>query len=170
VPDIEPDRLREIAERYVAFVSFGLNRWFSLHIDDCDHPCADRHIPIVVRASIDSVNPHRTIGVVNRGGRGDESTICAGDFDYAFAVHEGGHQVLGAGDEYLETDELVLAENPDAGRPERVRNDHSWMGSNDGFASFHERHFRFTQVFLEAVLAQTGSSCNVSMKRLHRWG
>jgi Domain of unknown function (DUF4157) len=165
VPNVDPTRLAEIGQQYVDAMNAGLNGWYSLSIDGCQHNCAGRSIPVVVVASVDSTNPHQTINVVNRGGRADASTICAGSFNPGTVVHEGGHQALGMGDEYHEDDAAVLAAAPEWGREERVRDsDLSQMSSHHSygrFAMFNERHFRFAQVFLESVLE--GSGCNSHM-------
>src|SRR5262249_5159024 len=88
-------------------------------------------------------------------------------FDPGFATHEGGHQVLGLGDEYQERDPTILAAQPVWGRPERVRTDLTPMGERHDFGRFalyQERHFRFAQVFLEAVYR--GQGCTVNLEEL----
>jgi len=76
-------------------------------------------------------------------------------------VHEGGHLLLGVGDEYEEE-----------GKPsEFVSSDYSLMGDAEKtrFASFHERHFAFVPVFLDEVLDGMGQSgCHASLQELHR--
>jgi hypothetical protein len=112
-------------------------------------------ITIDARLVEDSASPE-TIKVVNREGRGNSSTICARNgLDRDFAIHEGGHQVLGVGDEYKESERRRCKRNPERCRPERVRReDWSRMGSHHSygrFALFHERHFQFVPAFLRAI-------------------
>src|SRR5262249_32819039 len=60
-------------------------------------------------------------------------------------------------------DPTLLARQPQWGRPERVRTDLTQMGSSYGrFGLYHERHFRFAQVFLEAIYR--GQGCTVSLE------
>jgi len=76
---------------------------------------------------------------------------------------------LGAADEYRERNPQIIAGAIAGGehweRRERERRDISAMDSQDEygrFALFHERHFRFAQAFLEAVLQ--GQGCSVSLE------
>jgi hypothetical protein len=124
--------------------------------DGCESACAGREIPIDVDAHLATGGAaDEAITVVNRGGRADAGTICARDFNPGTTVHEGGHQVLGVGDEYPESDRRVLAAVPRWGRRERVRDtDWSRMGSHRSygrFALFHERHFAHVPAFLRAA-------------------
>ena len=144
-----------IASDYVDAVNAGLNDQFKVRLSDCDHPCAGRDLPIRVMASRDDNEPDRRIRVIRRGGFGSSYSLCAGDFDLGFPVHEAGHQVLGMGDEYLEEDADDLERHPEAGRRERVRHDYNWMGErrqHGRFNVFHERHFRHVQTFLNHVM------------------
>ena len=132
-------------------------------------PCADKPLPVEIAAEPVTNNPDTTISVVNRGGRANSGTICAGSFNDLLPIHEGAHQALGAPDEYQETDPAVIAAANAVGlswgRGERVRSDLSAMKDQDAygrFLLFHERHFRFAQVFLEAILQ--GQGCNVSLE------
>ncbi|MGE3782166.1 MAG: DUF4157 domain-containing protein, partial [Alphaproteobacteria bacterium] len=87
--------------RYIDALNAGLNDRFAVHVEGCSgQPCVGQPIPIIIEARAVTNNPDHTINVVNRSGRGNAGTICAGSYDPSFAVHEGGHQVLGLGDEY----------------------------------------------------------------------
>ena len=159
-------QFQNIQNQYVNAMNSGLNNRYAARVSGCQQPCADQPIPIVIAAQAVTNNPDIIINVVNRGGRGNAGTICAGSFDPEFAVHEGGHQALGAADEYRETNPLIIAAANAAGlhweRRERERSDLSVMENQRSygrFALFHERHFRFAQVFLEAVLL--GQGCSV---------
>ena len=166
VPSLPAAQVNAIGARYVRALNDGLNGWYSVVVSGCDQPCTNQPIPIRVEVAQVTTGGDRAVNVVNRGGRGDAGTICAGDFSEGFAVHEGGHQVLGAGDEYLERDPTILQRVPQWGRRERVRTDPTYMGSHSAygrFAQFHERHFRFAQAFLEAVYA--GQGCQVSLRQ-----
>jgi hypothetical protein len=143
---------------YIEAVNDGLNGWYSARLEGAAGaaPCMDGEITIDAGLIDDSANPDLTINVVNRSGRGDAGTICArGGLDRGFAIHEGGHQVLGAGDEYAELDPDVCRRVPEWCRRERVRReDWSRMGSQRAygrFALFHERHFQFVPAFLRAA-------------------
>jgi hypothetical protein len=152
---------------YLNALNAGLEGWYALRVEGCSNnqPCTGKPIPIHVEAQAVTNNPDRVINVVNRAGRGDAATICAGSFNPGFAAHEGGHQTLGAGDEYQEQNPTILAAMPQWGRPERVRTDLTQMGSQYGrFSLFNERHFRFAQVFLEAVYR--GQGCTVRLEAL----
>jgi len=148
---------------YIGALNAGLNGWYALRVEGCNQPCAGKPIPIHIEAQAVANNPDRVVNVVNRAGRGNAGTICVGDFNPGFAAHEGGHQVLGVGDEYPEHDPALLAAQPQWGRGERVRTDLTQMGTQYGrFSLFNERHFRFAQVFLEAVYR--GQGCTVSLE------
>jgi hypothetical protein len=153
VPLLSADRFKQIKDGVLADVNRGLNGWFNVRLagKSCPGACADRALPIRVVATEDSANPDTTITVVNRGGRANAATICAGSWDPSTAEHEGGHQTLGVGDEYPETDERLRATVPQWFRPERVRNDYSKMGpaEDSRFAMFHERHFNAVKTFME---------------------
>jgi hypothetical protein len=134
-------------------VNRGLNGWFDVQLSGrgCPSGCTGL-MPIRVEASEDDSNPE-TITIVNRPGRSDAGTVCLRDWSDTTAVHEGGHQVLGLGDEYPESDESLRPIVPEWFRPERVRRDYSAMGpeQHTRFAMFHERHFRAVTAFLERV-------------------
>jgi len=168
-------QFQNIQNQYVNALNTGLNNRFAARIAGCrqEQPCTDRAIPIIVEAQSVANNPDVTINVVNRAGRGDAATICAGSFNSDFILHEGGHQALGAPDEYRESDPQVIARANAAGlrweRRERERGDLSAMEDSDSygrFAMFHERHYRFAQAFLEAVLQ--GQGCSVSLESVAR--
>jgi hypothetical protein len=137
----------------LADVNRGLNDWFDVRLSGagCAHGCAERTLPIRVVAREDTAHPDTTITVVNRGGRANAATICAKSWNASIARHEGGHQTLGVGDEYAESDERLRATVPQWFRPERVRRDYSVMGPEEEsrFAMFQERHFHGVKTFLE---------------------
>jgi hypothetical protein len=147
------DRFNRLKASVLADINRGLNDWFDVRLtgSSCPSGCADRPLPIRVVAREDTAQPDTTITVVNRGGRANAATICATSWSGTTAVHEGGHQVLGVGDEYPEDDERLRAIVPQWFRPERVRHDYSAMGpaAHSRFAMFHERHFNAVKVFLE---------------------
>ncbi len=164
-------QLQAIQTRYINSMNAGLNNRYAARVTGCRtaQPCTDKPVPVVVVAQAVTNNPDRTINIVNRGGRANAATVCAGSFQDELAVHEGGHQALGAPDEYQETNPAVIAAAAAVGlnwgRPERVRSDLSAMEdeySYGRFMMFHERHFRFAQVFLEAVLR--GQGCSVGLE------
>ena len=137
----------------LADVASGLNGQFDVQLSGrgCPSGCGGRALPIRIVVNEDTAYPDTTVTIVNRGGRADAATICARSWDTETAIHEGGHQVLGVGDEYPEHDARVLAAVPQWGREERVRRDWSRMGPEESsrFAMFHERHFNAVKVFLE---------------------
>jgi len=153
VPALPADRFNKIKAGVLSSVNRGLNGWFNVRLSGkaCPGSCTDRALPIRVVASEDAAHPDTTITIVNRGGRANAGTICAGSWDESTAEHEGGHQVLGVGDEYPEVDERLRATAPQWFRTERVRRDYSKMGPEEDsrFAMFHERHFNAVKVFLE---------------------
>jgi hypothetical protein len=154
VPLLSTDAFNNIKASFLADVNRGLNGWFDIKLlGKCPSGCVDRALPIRVSATEDTASPN-TITVVNRGGRADSATICAASWNRSTAVHEGGHQVLGVGDEYPERDESLRATHPQWFRPERVRHDYSAMGPEEHtrFAMFHERHFNAVKIFLEDAL------------------
>ncbi len=164
-------QFQAIQSRYIGAMNVGLNNRYAARVTGCRsaQPCTDKPLPVEIAAEAVTNNPDTTINVVNRGGRADAGTICAGSFDDLLPIHEGGHQALGAPDEYQETDPAVIAAANAVGlawgRHERVRSDLSAMNDQDAygrFLLFHERHFRFAQVFLEAILQ--GQGCNVSLE------
>ena len=162
---VSAGRLAEIGRETVEAVSEGLNGWFFLKATGCGHPCKDRNIPIRVEVSQTTTSPDVTLDVVNRGGRADAGTICALNFNAGTNVHEAGHQRLSANDEYRERNPALRAANPTWARDERVRTDFTRMGAHHTYgrlSAFHERHFRFAQVFVQAAL---GAGCQVSLER-----
>jgi hypothetical protein len=136
-------------------VNSGLNGWFDVQLSGsgCPSGCAGRALPIRVVATENNSSPDRTVTVVNRPGRSNSMTICAGSWSDSTAVHEGGHQVFGTGDEYPETEQDPETAGTETSRPERVRRDYSAMGpeQDSRFAIFHERHFNAVKVFLEHI-------------------
>ncbi|MGZ5016904.1 MAG: eCIS core domain-containing protein [Methylobacter sp.] len=157
VPLLSAARFNRIKATVLADVNRGLNGWFDVRLSGgaCPTGCADKTLPIRVVAREDTANSDTTITVVNRGGRADAATICAASWKTSTAVHEGGHQVLGVGDEYPEQDERLRATVPQWFRRERVRRDYSVMGpgpeSDSRFAMFHQRHFNAVKTFLESA-------------------
>lgn len=153
--------------RYIRYVNDGLNGLFTARITGCQQSCADRSIPIRINAQDNPSSPDKVMDVVNRAGRGNAGTICVEDMTSGFGVHESGHQILGLGDEYRETDPTLRQRVPTWARDERVRTDLTRMGSEGeygGFSLFHQRHFRFAQVFLEAAFP----GCTVTLEEVPR--
>lgn len=136
-------------------VNSGLNGWFDVELtgSGCPEGCSGRLLPIRVVATENNSNPDRTITIVNRAGRSDAGTICALSWSDTTARHEGGHQILGLGDEYEETDETLRTVVPEWFRNERVRTDYSAMGPgmHSRFAMFHARHFAAVTTFLSHI-------------------
>jgi hypothetical protein len=157
VSAVDPARVTEIGRQYVEAINTGLQNWYTVRLegDGCGSACKDQDMPIRVDATAPASGAaDTTITVSPRAGRADAATICAPDFNAGTNVHEGGHQVLGAGDEYRERDAAVLARAPQWGRVERVRTDWSRMGSHHAygrFALFHERHFAHVPAFLQSI-------------------
>ena len=175
VPLLPNAQFLSIQNQYVTALNNGLNNRFAARVAGCQQrqPCTDKPIPIIIAAEAVAATPDITISIINRGGRADAATICASDFDSLLPIHEGGHQALGAPDEYREDDPAVIASVNAATPPlhwerrERERGDLSAMDNQDAygrFMMFHERHFRFAQVFLEAVFQ--GQGCSVSLDRV----
>lgn len=136
-------------------VNAGLNGWFDVQLSGsaCPSGCADRLLPIRVVATENDASFNTTITVVNREGRSDAGSICAMSWGDSTAGHEGGHQVLGLGDEYPEHDEKYRATRPEWFRRERVRRDYSVMGpeAHSRFAMFQARHFAAVTAFLQNI-------------------
>ncbi|MGD9535597.1 MAG: DUF4157 domain-containing protein [Alphaproteobacteria bacterium] len=158
VDSLPNDEFEQIKSDYIEAVNDGLSGWYAARLEGaaCAAPCMEGDLTIDAGLIDDSANPDLTINVVNRAGRGDAGTICAREgLDRGFAIHEGGHQVLGTGDEYAEPDPAVCRRVPEWCRRERIRRtDWSRMGSHRSygrFALFHERHFQFVPAFLRAV-------------------
>lgn len=153
VPTLSALSFNRLKASVLGQVASGLNGQFDVQLSGtgCPTGCTGRALPIRIDLSEDPAHPDTKVTVVNRGGRADAATICARSWDSETAIHEGGHQVLGIGDEYPEQDARVLAAVPEWGRAERVRRDWSRMGPEDHsrFAMFHERHFNAVKVFLE---------------------
>jgi hypothetical protein len=161
VQPLSAAQMQELQDKYINSVNTGINNWYRAKIEGCEQPCADKPIPIKIDAKVDSSSPDKIINVVNRSGRGNAGTICVGDFSPGFATHESGHQILKMGDEYREDNPGLRQKNPNWARDERVRTDLTRMGSDSKygrFSLFHERHFRFAQVFLEAIFKSEGCS------------
>jgi hypothetical protein len=155
VPALPAARFNEIKQNVLDEVNVGLSGWFDVRLSGkgCPGGCTGKSLPINVNAHENNAAPDKTITIVNRGGRANAATICAGSSGSTTARHEGGHQVLGMGDEYEEHDESYRATSPEWFRNERVRSDYSVMGpgQHSRFAMFHERHFNAVKVFLESA-------------------
>lgn len=168
VPDPMPDtEFNELKERYIQQLNEKLNGWYAVRVENCENQCAGQNIDINVVAREDNSNPDATVVLTDLEGRscvsGDRVTLYAGGgiSDYTLA-HEGGHMILGHGDEYRETD-------PDLDRPiERVRMyDWSLMASHHVFgrwALLHRRHFDFAREFVQ----QVRPACDVRLVELAR--
>ena len=159
----------DLRAAFISQVNGGLNGWYSAKIEGCKGgPCAGKSIPIKVDAHDGGAKEARSddVNLINAVGRScvrdDGMHIYApsGKRKPRMWAHEGGHLLLGVGDEYVEK-----------GRPEEfVSDDYSAMGDaeNTRFASFHERHFAFVPVFLDNVLqgmGQTGCSASLVEQR-----
>ncbi|TFW31750.1 eCIS core domain-containing protein [Massilia horti] len=168
VPPLAAAAFNRLKANMLEYVNRGLNGWFNVRLSGnaCPTGCSGRPLPIRVQAREDDARPDTTINVVNRSGRADSGTICAGSFDPSTLMHEAGHQILGVGDEYLETNEHYRASKPEWFRPERVRRDYSTMGPEEQtrFAMFHERHFNAVKVFLEGAFP----GCSATLEALPR--
>lgn len=154
-PLLSPTAFNTVKASVLRVVNSGLNGWFDVQLSGsgCPSGCTDRLLPIRVVATENNSNPDTTITVHNRSGRADAGTICSLSWSDSTAVHEGGHQVLGLGDEYPETDERLRATVPQWFRPERIRRDYSRMGpeAHSRFAMFQARHFAAVTTFLSQI-------------------
>jgi Domain of unknown function (DUF4157) len=166
---LSTDAFNAIKSRYISTLNEGLRGWYAARIEGCQgSPCAGQQIPIQIEVREDPAHPDTRIDVVNRGGRADAGTICARDTSEGTTIHEGGHQVLGAGDEYREPDPAVCRTVPEWCRVERVRTtDWSRMSKHHSygrFALFHDRHFQFVPEFLRSIYP----SCQANLVELAR--
>ncbi|MFO1418206.1 MAG: DUF4157 domain-containing protein [Methylotetracoccus sp.] len=152
---LSPTEFATLKSNVLRVVNAGLNGWFDVQLSGsgCPSGCSDRRLPIRVVATENDANPDTTITVVNRAGRANAGTICVRSWNDTTAVHEGGHQVLGVGDEYPERDESLRASVPQWFRTERVRRDYSRMGPDEHsrFAMFQARHFAAVTAFLQNI-------------------
>ncbi len=142
---------------FTSQLNSGLNGWYFARISGCKKgPCAGKEIPIRVDAHDGGAKEARDqdVNLINATGR--SCVQSTGVYIYApdgkrkprMWVHEGGHFLLGFGDEYAEE-----------GRPDEfVSTDYSAMGEGEEtrFTSFHERHFAFVPVFLDNVMSGLG--------------
>lgn len=174
--NVSSARLREIADQYLRAMNEDLNNWYKVRLDGCDaNPCRGREMPIQVQVTEVSSDADYEVAVVNREGRscvdntnyenGSGSGLAvlyATDLSRGTMAHEGGHMVLGHGDEYREQ------ENPTGGEEGRVReDDYSRMGSHPDYGRFvlmHERHFAFVPAFLNRVRP----GCNARLVAVER--
>jgi len=167
-PPLAADAFARLKAGVLADLNSGMNGWFTVRLTGpgCPGGCSDKALPIQVEATENDASASHTITVVNRGGRADAATICAKSWNKNTALHEGGHQILGVGDEYPETDERLRAANPEWFRPERVRRDYSMMGpdKDSSYALFHQRHFNAVATFMEAAFPK----CKASLEALAR--
>jgi hypothetical protein len=155
----------DLRAAFISQVNNGLNGWYSAKIEGCKGgPCAGKSIPIRVDAHDGGAEEARSndVYLINAVGRScrelDGMYIYApsGKREPRVWVHEGGHLLLGVGDEYEEKgkpDEFVVDDYSAMGQAEETR-----------FASFHERHFAFVPVFLDNVLQGMGQNgCHASL-------
>jgi hypothetical protein len=155
----------DLRAAFISEVNSGLNGWYSAKIEGCKGgPCAGKSIPIKVDAHDGGSKEARSddIDLINAVGRScvrsDGMHIYApgGKRKPRMWVHEGGHLLIGVGDEYEEK-----------GKPDEfISDDYSAMGDAEEtrFASFHERHFAFVPVFLDNVLQGMGQGgCSATL-------
>jgi hypothetical protein len=169
VSPLPADLFNQLKRQYIETLNERLQGWYAARFEGCQSaPCAGQQISIRINAQEDQSNPETTINIVNRGGRADAGNLCARNLDQGTIIHEGGHQVLGAGDEYREKNPAVCRMFPEWCRKERVwTTDWSYMSEHHAygrFALFHERHFQFVREFLQAVQP----SCQVLLVELRR--
>ena len=177
---LDTTSFRRIADEYVRNLNEDLNGWYSVRFDGCEtNRCHGRDMPIQVQVSEASAGGQADyeVAIANLAGRScvDDSNftnmtgqpgmvlLYAQGLDRGTMAHEGGHMVLGHGDEYREQ------EQPSSGRPDdRVREgDWSRMASHHRFGRFalmHERHFAFVPAFLNRVRF----GCNARLVELQR--
>ncbi|BDA71104.1 hypothetical protein CAL7716_052700 [Calothrix sp. PCC 7716] len=177
---LDTTSFRRIADEYVRNLNEDLNGWYSVRFDGCEtNRCHGRDMPIQVQVSEASAGGQADyeVAIANLAGRScvDDSNftgmtgqpgmvlLYAQGLDRGTMAHEGGHMVLGHGDEYREQ------EQPSPGRPDdRVREgDWSRMASHHRFGRFalmHERHFAFVPAFLNRVRF----GCNARLVELQR--
>jgi hypothetical protein len=106
IDPVSDNRFAKIKSDYLRWATEGLSNQFKIRID------GGEPIPITIDLNESADPSAKPVNVVNRGGRGDAATVCARDFDRGFAVHEGGHDVRGIGDEYREDDQRVRERVP----------------------------------------------------------
>ena len=148
VNPVSDHRFAGIKSDYLRWVTEGLSNQFKVRID------GGEPIPITIEVDESTDASAKPVRVVNRGGRADAETACEWNFNRGVTIHEGGHNVLGVGDEYREDDQRVRQRVPAWAHDERVRTDASQMGEHRLFgrlAAFQERHFRHVQLFLEGA-------------------
>lgn len=164
--NVDTTAFRRLANEYVNSLNQDLNGWYSVRFTGCkNNRCHGQNMAIQVQVSEVSVGAHPDyeVAIVNLSGRScvDDSNysdrtghpgkvlLYAQGLERRTMAHEGGHMVLGHGDEYRET------QQPGAGRPEdRVRTDWTLMGSHHSYGRFsllHQRHFAFIPAFLNRV-------------------
>lgn len=175
---VSSDVLRSIADRYIQTLNEDLNGWYAVTFGGCEsNRCHGRDMPIQVQVTEVSAGAAADyeVAIANMEGRScvDDSNYLTGGTGrvllYAIGLgsgtmaHEGGHMVIGHGDEYRET------EQPGPSRPDdRVREgDWSRMGSHGSFGRFslmHRRHFQFVPFFLN----QVRPGCNARLVEMTR--
>jgi hypothetical protein len=164
---ISDAKVQDVANQFIAECNSGLNNWFTLFVPPCQGvPFAGRELPITVKVTRTSAaNPDFAVAVSSHTGRSfvshDDKVVVlyAGDIGATTMRHEGTHMVLGAPDEYEESDAALRRQAPLQKGEQRVRHDWTLAGDSAAWGIFsvlRARHFSFVPVFAQQVLTSLG--------------
>jgi hypothetical protein len=133
----------------------GLNNWFKIRIGNPSAmpACASTEIPITVNVAQVAANPDYTIVITANNGRshvtGDQTrmVMCGTDVsDEDTIIHEGGHFILGHGDEYHESSAVRPSSRERLGEYSRMAQD-----APGRLQEFYRRHFNFAVEFMNSA-------------------
>jgi hypothetical protein len=138
--------------RIMSALPEGLNNWYKVHLGNPQPTgCTISEIPIRVVLTQVAANPDYTIVITGNNGRsyvsGNRMVMCGSDAsDSDVIVHEGGHFILGHGDEYHERSAVRPRSRERLGEYSRMTQD-----APGRLQAFYERHFHFASEFMNTA-------------------
>jgi hypothetical protein len=140
----------------------GINNWYKVRLGNpTPTGCTASEIPIRVILTQVAANPDYTIVITGNDGRsyvrGNQMVMCGSDAsDSDIIIHEGGHFILGHGDEYHESTAARPRSRERLGQYSRMAQD-----APPRLLEFYERHFNFASEFMNT----TFPGCQASLTR-----
>ncbi len=142
----------------------GLNNWFRIRIGNSSAVpgCTSPYIPIRVIVNQVNSNPDYTIVITANNGRSyvsgsqNQMVLCGSDVSSdETIIHEGGHFILGHGDEYHEDQASRPRSRERLGQYSKMAQD-----APARLQAFYRRHFNFAVQFMNSAFP----NCQASLK------
>ncbi len=146
--------------RIINTLNDNLNGWFNIQLGNPSAAgCRVPHVPIRVIVTQVAMNPDYTIIITGNSGRsyatGTTMVMCGAHIsDESIITHEGGHIILGHGDEYRQKGRPGSRERPG-------QYSHMAQDAPKRLREFLERHFNFASEFMNTAFP----GCKASLAR-----